>query len=65
LSVFEIEKTTATGFSIFALLALTFPFVFLGFAALLRSGLSLRSLRLMRAPAGGLPGPASKPKEAH
>jgi len=45
LSVFDIEKTTATGFSIFAFLALTIPFVFLGFAALLRSGLSFRSLR--------------------
>lgn len=45
LSVFQIEKTTATGFSIFAFLALTFPLVLLGFAALLRSGLSLRSMR--------------------
>jgi uncharacterized protein (TIRG00374 family) len=45
LSVFNVEKTTATGFSIFAFLALTVPFVFLGFAALLRSGLSLKSMR--------------------
>jgi glycosyltransferase 2 family protein len=45
LSVFDVEKTTATGFSIFALIALTLPFVFLGFAALLRSGMSLRSMR--------------------
>jgi glycosyltransferase 2 family protein len=45
LSVFQVEKTTATGFSIFAFIALTLPFVFLGFAALLRSGLSLRSMR--------------------
>lgn len=45
LSVFEVEKTTATGFSIFAFLMLTLPFVFLGFAALLRSGLSWRELR--------------------
>jgi glycosyltransferase 2 family protein len=45
LSVFEVEKTTATAFSIFAFLALTFPFVFLGFAALVRSGLSMRSMR--------------------
>lgn len=45
LSVFQIEKTTATGFSIFAFLALTLPLIFLGFAALLRSGLSLRSMR--------------------
>lgn len=45
LSVFQIEKTTATGFSIFAFLALTLPLIFLGFAALLRSGLSVRSMR--------------------
>jgi uncharacterized membrane protein YbhN (UPF0104 family) len=45
LSVFQVDKTTATGFSIFAFLALTFPFIFLGFAALVKSGLSLRSLR--------------------
>ncbi|HUJ30326.1 MAG TPA: lysylphosphatidylglycerol synthase transmembrane domain-containing protein [Candidatus Acidoferrum sp.] len=44
-SIFNIEKDTATGFSIFAFLALTIPFVFLGFAALLRSGMSLRSMR--------------------
>ena len=53
LSVFQVEKTTATGFSIFAFLALTFPFVFLGFAALVRSGLSMRS---MREKVIGLPG---------
>ncbi len=45
LSIFEINKSRATGFSIFAFIALTLPFVFLGFAALLRSGLSLRSMR--------------------
>ncbi|HTP43774.1 MAG TPA: lysylphosphatidylglycerol synthase transmembrane domain-containing protein [Candidatus Acidoferrum sp.] len=45
LSVFEIDKTTATGFSIFAFLALNFPFVFLGFAALVRSGLSLKTMK--------------------
>ncbi|MGH9700520.1 MAG: lysylphosphatidylglycerol synthase transmembrane domain-containing protein [Candidatus Acidiferrales bacterium] len=45
LSVFEIEKTTATGFSIFAFLALNLPFVFLGFAALVRSGMSLSTMR--------------------
>jgi uncharacterized protein (TIRG00374 family) len=45
LSVFGIEKTTATGFSIFAFLALNLPFVFLGFAALVRSGLSLKTMR--------------------
>jgi glycosyltransferase 2 family protein len=57
LSVFQVEKTTATGFSIFAFLALTFPFVFLGFAALVRSGLSVRS---MRDKVEGLPGRARK-----
>lgn len=45
LSVFDVEKTTATGFSIFALIALSLPFAFLGFVALLRSGMSLRSMR--------------------
>jgi uncharacterized protein (TIRG00374 family) len=45
LSVFQIEKTTATGFSIFAFLALNLPFVLLGFAAVVRSGLSLRTMR--------------------
>jgi uncharacterized protein (TIRG00374 family) len=58
LSVFDIEKTTATGFSIFAFLALTLPFVFLGFAALVRSGLSFRS---MREKIGGLPRQTLKP----
>jgi glycosyltransferase 2 family protein len=45
LSIFQVDKSRATGFSIFAFIALTLPFVFLGFAALLRSGLSLRSMR--------------------
>lgn len=45
LSVFDIEKTTATNFSVFAFMALTLPFAFLGFAALVRSGLSFRSMR--------------------
>src|SRR5262249_54915615 len=45
LSVFDVEKTTATGFSIFAFLALNLPFLFLGFAALIRSGLSLKTMR--------------------
>jgi glycosyltransferase 2 family protein len=45
LSVFEVEKTTATSFSFFAFLALTVPFIFLGFAGLVRSGLSLKSMR--------------------
>jgi glycosyltransferase 2 family protein len=44
-SIFDVEKSTATGFSIFAFIALTIPFVFLGFAALVRSGMSLRSMR--------------------
>jgi hypothetical protein len=45
LSVFQVEKTTATSFSFFAFLALTIPFIFLGFAGLVRSGLSLKSMR--------------------
>jgi hypothetical protein len=45
LSVFQVEKSTATAFSVFAFIALTFPFIFLGFAALVRSGFSLRSMR--------------------
>lgn len=45
LSVFQVDKTTATGFSIFAFLMLTLPFLLLGFVALVRSGLSLHSMR--------------------
>jgi glycosyltransferase 2 family protein len=45
LGVFDVEKTAAIGFSFFAFIALTLPFVFLGFAALLSSGMSLRSMR--------------------
>jgi uncharacterized protein (TIRG00374 family) len=45
LSVFSIDKTTATSFSIFAFLALTIPFIFLGFFGLVRSGLTLRTIR--------------------
>lgn len=45
LSVFQVDQNLATGFSFFAWMTLTLPFVFLGFAALLRSGLSLRSMR--------------------
>jgi uncharacterized protein (TIRG00374 family) len=61
LSVFQIEKTTATGFSIFALLALTFPFVFLGFAAMLRSGMSLRSMRETVSGRSTRPSPSNAP----
>jgi uncharacterized membrane protein YbhN (UPF0104 family) len=57
LTVFQVERTTATGFSIFGFLALTFPFVFLGFAALMRSGLSMRS---MREKVVGVPGAVGK-----
>lgn len=45
MTVFQIEKSTATGFSIFAFFALTIPITLLGFVALIRSGLSLRSMR--------------------
>ncbi|MGB8593067.1 MAG: lysylphosphatidylglycerol synthase transmembrane domain-containing protein [Candidatus Acidiferrales bacterium] len=60
LSVFQIEKATAAGFSIFAFLALTIPFIFLGFAAMLRSGLSLKTLReqVMRLPSEAQKRPA-------
>jgi len=58
LGIFDVEKTSATGFSIFAFLALTLPLAFLGFAALLRSGMSLRS---MREKVKGLPRKAALP----
>jgi hypothetical protein len=45
LSVFQVEKTTATGFSIFAFIALTLPLLFLGMAAVVRSGLTWRTMR--------------------
>lgn len=45
LSIFDVEKTTATGFSIFAFLMLTIPVLVLGFYAVTRSGLSIRSMR--------------------
>lgn len=45
LSVFDIDKTGAANFSTFAWLALNLPFALLGFAALVRSGLTLRSMR--------------------
>jgi uncharacterized membrane protein YbhN (UPF0104 family) len=50
LSVFQIDKTTAAGFSIFAFLALTFPIAILGFLAIFRSGLSLREMRAIFRP---------------
>jgi hypothetical protein len=40
-----VDKTTAAGLSFFAWVALTLPLALLGFAALLRSGMSLRSMR--------------------
>ena len=45
LSVFNLQTPTAKGFSFFAFLALTIPFIFLGFVGLVRSGLSLKSMR--------------------
>lgn len=45
LSIFNVEKDSATGFSFFAFLALTIPLAFLGFAALLRSGMSFGAMR--------------------
>lgn len=44
-TIFGVDKTTAAGFSFFAWFALTLPFIFLGFAALVRSGMTLRSMR--------------------
>lgn len=60
LTIFEVGKTTAAGFSIFAFLMLTLPFVFLGFYALVRSGLSVRTMReqMVR-----LPSEANVPRE--
>src|SRR5690348_17818474 len=48
LSIFDVEKTTATGFSIFAFLMLTLPILIIGFYAVMRSGLSIRSMREKR-----------------
>jgi len=45
LSIFNVEKDSATGFSFFAFLALTIPLAFLGFVALLRSGMSFGAMR--------------------
>ena len=45
LNIFEMEKNTAAGFSFFAFFMLTIPFLFLGFYAVVRSGLSMRSMR--------------------
>jgi uncharacterized membrane protein YbhN (UPF0104 family) len=53
LSVFDLEKTTAAGFSIFAFLALTIPLFILGFWALMRTGLSFHEMREQLK--GGLP----------
>jgi hypothetical protein len=52
LNVFLVEKTSATAFSFFAFFALTLPIMLLGFAALLRSGMSLQSVREQ---VGGIP----------
>ncbi|MGB7025130.1 MAG: lysylphosphatidylglycerol synthase transmembrane domain-containing protein [Candidatus Acidiferrales bacterium] len=45
LNIFEVEKNTAAGFSFFAFFMLTIPFLFLGFYAVICSGLSMRSMR--------------------
>jgi glycosyltransferase 2 family protein len=44
-NIFYSEKSVAGRFAFFAWLALNLPFVFLGFAALVRSGMSLRTMR--------------------
>jgi hypothetical protein len=45
LTLFGAEKTMATSFSIVAFVVLTIPLLLIGFAAILRIGLNLRSLR--------------------
>jgi hypothetical protein len=45
LSLFGIDKTTATGFSMVVFIALTLPLWIIGLAALARSGLTLRAIR--------------------
>lgn len=45
LSVFDVEKTSAAGFSIFAFVMFTLPFLILGFIAMLRSGMSIQAMR--------------------
>jgi glycosyltransferase 2 family protein len=45
LTLFGAEKTIATSFSIVAFVVLTIPLLLIGFAAILRMGLNLRSLR--------------------
>ena len=58
LSVFDVEKNSAAGFSFFAWVALTLPLALLGFGALLRSGMSLRT---MREKVKGLPRRSARP----
>lgn len=45
LKVFNVDGDSATALSFFAFLALTIPLAFLGFAALLRSGMSFSTMR--------------------
>lgn len=45
LSIFATDKTSASGFSVFAFVMLTVPVVLIGLYAALRSGLSVRSMR--------------------
>jgi glycosyltransferase 2 family protein len=45
LSIFGVEKTLATGFSVVAFVLLTAPLLLLGFVAVTRSGLTLATLR--------------------
>jgi len=45
LRIFNVDGDTATALSFFAFLALTIPLAFLGFAALLRSGMSFGAMR--------------------
>jgi uncharacterized membrane protein YbhN (UPF0104 family) len=45
LKIFGVDPAAAAGFSFFAFIALTLPLVVLGLIALIRSGLSLRTMR--------------------
>lgn len=49
LSIFGVEKTLATGFSVIAFLLLTLPLLVLGFLAISHAGLSLTRLRIKAA----------------
>ncbi len=57
LTLFGVEKTRAAGFSIFAHLLMMLPFLFFGFFALVRSGLSVADMRARTGELFGAPAP--------